>query len=104
MVVEANVHEFEAERGKMLGDLQNIKAVGEYVLELYFDPAGARPSAVIEVNKKDESGDYNKYESVWFYDDKYEDPESVAKESFGKMKQSPSSIESFIAEHDDLSL
>lgn len=99
-MAQANVNEFNAQRNKLLGDRQRITAVGQYILELYTDPIGQRPRAVIEINTKN-NGKYEKVKSVWFNTEdaderQFEDPEGAARDAFDEMRNSVSEVESYI--------
>lgn len=86
----------------------NIAAVGPYILELYYDPAGARPSAVIEVNKKNSDDEYNKETSIWFNpigennpeenaeERIFSDPEQTARDKFRELSQSRHNVEEYL--------
>jgi len=97
----ADVTEFEEQRNKMLGDRKKITAVGKYILELYTDPMGMRPRTVIEVNQKNDEGEYEKATSIWFNtvesDERaFSDPEDAAYEAFNEMENSVSEVESHL--------
>lgn len=64
-MVSANITEFQSQRNKMPGDLENICAVGPYIIEHYSDAIGSQRN-VLEINEKDSEGNYSKVDSVWF--------------------------------------
>lgn len=86
-MTEADVNEFKAQRNAMPGDRYGVKAVGQYILELYLDPMGQRPRSVIEVNQRLKDGSYEKATSIWFNTEdsnerSFKDPESASKDAF----------------------
>lgn len=101
MANKASVSEFKNQRNALPGDREKITAVGKYVLELYTDPMGQRPRTVIEINARDELGEYEKVTSVWFNTEdaserQFEDPQTAAKEEFDELRNSVSKVESYL--------
>lgn len=102
MTLQADVHEFNAVKNKLPGDRHGIAAVGPYILELYLDPVGSRPRAVIEVNKKHGDKDYSKETNIWFNTEdaderQFEDPEQAAQDEFNRLKQANASdVEQYV--------
>jgi hypothetical protein len=78
----AKVSEFKRQRNKLPGTRKEIKAVDQYIIELYYDPLGQRPRSVVEINKKLPDGTYEEFDSIWFNPEEYDNPEEAARSEF----------------------
>jgi hypothetical protein len=92
-MVRASIEDFSDQRNPLPGDRKGITAVGKYILELYYDPLGQRPKAIIEVNTVDEQDKYHKLKSIVFSPDDYDDPEAEAQKTYEQMSAFESAVE-----------
>ena len=94
---DASVDEFKAQVCRMPGDREQVAAVGQYVIELYYSPMNEQPRAVIEVTERTTGGKYLNAGSIWFNTRdaerrQFDDPEAAAKDAFDRLAASSEAV------------